>query len=127
MALRTAKTGPMPARPKGKGPGRPKGSPNKITSDIRAAIIGAFSEAGGQEYLLKVAKEDHKTFCALLGRVLPTQVTGADGGPIKHEVGADAAFSELASALGGVARGQASRAVVTSGVVEPSKAGTDNA
>jgi hypothetical protein len=53
--------------------------------------------------------------------------TGKDGGPVKHEIGPDAAFAELAGALGSVATRQASGAVSTSGVVESSKAGTDNA
>lgn len=51
--------------------------------------------------------------------------TGKDGAPIKHEIGADAAFAELVGALGSVARGQASGAVSSGGVAEPGKAGTD--
>jgi len=70
------------AKGPGAGPGRPKGSPNKITSDIRTAIMSAFSEVGGQAYLVKVAHEDPKTFCTLLGKVLPMQVTGEGGGAL---------------------------------------------
>lgn len=68
------------------GKGRPKGSPNKITTSIKEAIVEAFDKSGGVEYLVKVAEEDPKTFCGLLGRALPLQVTGAGGGALEHEV-----------------------------------------
>lgn len=34
------------------GPGRPKGVPNKLTSDVKAMILAALDKAGGAEYLL---------------------------------------------------------------------------
>ena len=68
------------------GPGRPKGSPNKITADIKAAILAAFEELGGAKYLQTVAMTKPEVFCGLLGKVLPTQVTGEDGGPITIKV-----------------------------------------
>lgn len=77
----------------GKGPGRPKGSANKLTKDIKAAIIEAFEKAGGADYLAKVAKEQPQVFCALLGRVMPLQVTGEGGGPVQVQIaGADASL-----------------------------------
>lgn len=57
--------------------GRQKGVPNKITTDIRTAIQEAFDQAGGVDYLLTVARADPKTFCALIGKVIPTQITGS--------------------------------------------------
>lgn len=62
--------------------GRRKGIPNKVTGDVRACIHEAFNKAGGAAYLLQVAKDDPRTFCALLGKVLPTTVEGGDT-PIK--------------------------------------------
>ncbi len=59
--------------------GRKKGTPNKLTRDMKEAIIQAFNNAGGIEYLEKVAKEDQRTFCTLLGRVLPMTVDGEVG------------------------------------------------
>lgn len=56
------------------GGGRRKGSLNKTTRSIKEAILEAFERAGGVEYLVKVANSDYKTFCALLGRVLPLAV-----------------------------------------------------
>lgn len=34
------------------GPGRPKGSQNKVTADVKAMILIALSKAGGADYLL---------------------------------------------------------------------------
>jgi hypothetical protein len=62
-------------QPKKNPRGRPKGSRNKTTVAIKDAIQNAFTIVGGENYLVTVAKEDHRTFCALLGRVLPTEVT----------------------------------------------------
>lgn len=58
------------ARP---GAGRPKGVPNKLTSDVKAAILAAFEKAGGVAYLAKQAEENPQAFMTLLGKVLPTQ------------------------------------------------------
>jgi hypothetical protein len=65
------------------GKGRPKGSPNKASADLKAAILGALDAAGGHEYLLRVALEDPKTFCTPIGKILPTQVTGPGDGPVQ--------------------------------------------
>jgi hypothetical protein len=72
------------ARPKG-GPklgGRKKGTPNKTTAAVKEAILKAFDKVGRETYLEKVAREDPKTFCSLLGRVLPTEITGPEGEPV---------------------------------------------
>jgi hypothetical protein len=63
--------------------GRTKGTPNKINAAMKEAIIGAFNKVGGEAYLVKVAESDPRTFCALLGKVMPTQLTGAGEGPIR--------------------------------------------
>jgi hypothetical protein len=63
--------------------GRAKGTPNKVNAAVKEAIIGAFNKVGGETYLVKVAESDPRTFCALLGKVMPTQLTGAGDGPIR--------------------------------------------
>ena len=64
---------------KGKpGPGRPKGSPNKVTRALKEAILEAAEAAGGKggivAYLTRQAKENPRAFLPLLGRILPIEV-----------------------------------------------------
>lgn len=66
--------------------GRVAGTPNKMTKQVKEAIYEAFEKAGGAAYLLKVAQEDPKTFCVLLGKVLPTEISGPDGDALEHKV-----------------------------------------
>ena len=65
------------------GPGRPPGLPNKTTRALRAAILDAFEKVGGEEYLVRVAREDPKIFCTLLAKILPTQLAGDPDDPLK--------------------------------------------
>jgi hypothetical protein len=55
---------------------------NKVTGDIKAMILGALSDAGGRAYLAKQAQQNPTAFMALLGKVLPLQVSNPDGGPV---------------------------------------------
>ncbi len=67
------------------GPGAPKtggrqaGTPNRIAADVRAMVLAALDRAGGEDYLLAQAHDNPKAFLALLGRILPTQLSGPDG------------------------------------------------
>lgn len=70
----------------GPGPGRPKGSVNKTTALLKDAILKAATDAGNGDmaaYLQQQAVENPGPFMALLGKVLPMQVTGEDGDAIK--------------------------------------------
>lgn len=67
--------------------GRAKGTPNKTTALLKEAIIKA-AEATGEDgkgkgsltgYCKFLATSEPKAFAQLLGKVLPMQVTGADG------------------------------------------------
>ena len=64
----------------GRNPGTPKsggrqaGTPNKITASIKAGILAAYEQAGGEAYLLNIANTDPRTFCGLLAKILPTQI-----------------------------------------------------
>jgi hypothetical protein len=62
--------------------GRLKGTPNRLTSDLKAAILGALEAQGGQQYLEKVAADDPRAFCALLSKVLPMQLQGDEDKPL---------------------------------------------
>lgn len=59
------------------GKGRKPGSKNKFTMAVKEMILGALDKAGGIEYLARQADENPAAFMALVGKVLPTQVTGA--------------------------------------------------
>jgi hypothetical protein len=62
--------------------GRQAGTLNKFNRDIKEMIIGALNDAGGRAYLAKRAEDCPTAFLALVGRVLPMQVTGANGSAI---------------------------------------------
>src|SRR5262245_48088797 len=74
--------------------GRKMGQPNKTTKCLKEMILGALRAKDGQSYLEKVAETDPRTFCALLGRVLPLTIAGDDANPVKYEVHLDFGSSE---------------------------------
>lgn len=57
-----------------RGPGRPKGSLNKTTAEIRQMVVEALDGAGGVDYLIMQAYANPAVFCGLVGKVLPIQV-----------------------------------------------------
>lgn len=63
-------------KPKGlpKSGGRVKGTPNKLTAQVKEMILKALDEAGGVEYLVEQARLSPSAFLALVGKVLPLQV-----------------------------------------------------
>lgn len=65
------------------GAGRPKGSLDKGNALIREMVADALNKAGGVDYLARQANEKPAAFLALLGKVLPVQITGAGGGPVE--------------------------------------------
>lgn len=71
-----SKDGPKTARkpPPNAGKGRPPGTPNKLTRDVKAAIEAAFDEVGGAEYLKRQAEENPQAFLTLLGKLIPKDV-----------------------------------------------------
>jgi len=53
---------------------RTKGAIGRMNRDMKECIELAFQKSGGIDYLMKVAAEDHKTFCGLLARIVPASV-----------------------------------------------------
>lgn len=71
---------------KEKGPGRPKGMPNKSTAQLKEMILGALEASGGVDYLTERAN-DPKTaaaFLSLIGKVLPMTIAGDKDNPLQQ-------------------------------------------
>lgn len=49
-------------------------------------ILGALDKAGGEAYLEKQAKENPTAFLTLIGKVLPTQLTGEGDKPLTFKL-----------------------------------------
>jgi hypothetical protein len=69
--------------------GRPKGSVNKTTAAAKDVIAHAAEALGGKQRLVawaKEAPENERVFWGTIyPKLLPLQVAGADGGPLKIE------------------------------------------
>ena len=63
-------------------PGRPRGSPNRSTSELKSAILQALDQAGGISYLTKLATSEPKVFATLLLRLLPSVPADASGNEV---------------------------------------------
>lgn len=71
----------------GKGnPGKPKGATNKLNREVKQMILDALEGAGGVDYLIERAGDPRtaSAFLTLVGKVLPLQVSGVDGGAIQQ-------------------------------------------
>ena len=73
------------------GQGRPKGTPNRLTADVRAMILAALDKAGGIDYLVAQSERNPAAFLTLVGKVLPLQMTGANDGPVMIITGVERA------------------------------------
>jgi hypothetical protein len=62
--------------------GRQKGTPNKVSAQLKEMILGALDDAGGQAYLQRMAEEQPGPFLTLLGKVLPTTLAGEPNAPV---------------------------------------------
>lgn len=62
--------------------GRQKGVPNKLTADVKAMVLDALSQAGGVKYLLAQAQTNPNAFMTLVGKVMPTQISGDPDNPL---------------------------------------------
>jgi hypothetical protein len=96
------------AWPKGKkrerktpGSGRKPGTGN-AAGTVRAAVLMAFRAAGGQKYLVRIAREQPAVFCMLLGKVLQHELAagGGAGGSDRYELVLRWVTPEIAAARG---------------------------
>jgi hypothetical protein len=70
MAAPKTKTKNGGAKPGG---GRPLGSRNQLTIDVKKAIIAAFEKAGGERWLATLARDEPRTFATLLAKIVPSE------------------------------------------------------
>jgi hypothetical protein len=72
------------------GPGRPKGSQNKIAKAAKDAIAEAAEGLGGVNRLIAWAKEDPKNenafWATIYPKLIPVQVAGDPDNPLKHSI-----------------------------------------
>lgn len=61
----------LPGSPSG--PGRPKGSRNAVTMDVKMALMEAFWEIGGVQWLCRLAETEPRTFAMLLAKLIPSE------------------------------------------------------
>lgn len=74
--------------------GRKKGTPNKFSGELKTFVLDALANAkargqratGAQAYLQHQAMVNPKTFLTLIAKLLPTALTGKDGGAIELKV-----------------------------------------
>lgn len=72
--------------------GRKPGSQNLYTVNLRKAILLAAETVGENDkgkdgllgFLIRLAKKHPKTFSQFLLKLIPTQVTGPNGGPVQY-------------------------------------------
>lgn len=63
--------------------GRRKGTPNRSTAAVKAALLEAFEKLGGAPSLVLWGKKNPTEFYKLWAKLLPLEVKNADGEPFK--------------------------------------------
>jgi hypothetical protein len=66
-------------KPPAAGIGRKKGVPNKTTAAVKEMLRQALDEAGGVDYLKTQAVANPKAFLALIGKLIPLEVSASVG------------------------------------------------
>ncbi len=57
--------------PPNAGKGRPKGSPNKATASVKAALEASLAELGGIQWFVQLARTNPDAYVRLLLQILP--------------------------------------------------------
>jgi len=65
--------------------GRKAGVPNKLSGMAKENIAAVFTRLGGTAAMAAWAKKNQTEFYKLYSRLLPHEVTGADGGALQFE------------------------------------------
>lgn len=72
-------------QPRTPGSGRKPGSRNLTSQKLKEIVFKALEEQDGGAigYLKAQAVNEPRAFMALIGKLLPTQITGEDGAPVR--------------------------------------------
>jgi hypothetical protein len=62
--------------------GRKAGTVNKLTAAVKEMVIQALDELGGVAYLKLQARENPTAFLSLVGKIIPTQISGDPDNPL---------------------------------------------
>ena len=63
--------------------GREKGTSNRVTKQLKELILAALDGVGGQAYLERQAEKNPGPFLTLIGKVLPTTLSGDSDHPLR--------------------------------------------
>ncbi len=77
---------PKGTRPPAAGIGKKPGTLNKHTRSVKEMMQKAFEQRGGITALLEWSHESPDEFYRLWGRLIPTEVTGENGGPVTFTI-----------------------------------------
>ena len=78
-----AKRGSRPGERRG---GRKKGTPNKFSGSVKQAVLDTFEALGGVKHMTSWARKHPAEFYRIAARLLPREVTGEEGAPIRHGI-----------------------------------------
>ena len=75
----------LKGQPRPAGSGRKPGSRNMTSQKLKEIVFKALEqqEGGAIGYLKTQAVQEPRAFLALIGKLLPTQITGEDGEPVR--------------------------------------------
>lgn len=78
----------MPFQPgvSGNAAGRPKGSQNKSTASVKAALCEAFEKMGGVPALLAWGKKNPEEFYKIWAKMMPTEIQANVSGKVVVEI-----------------------------------------
>jgi len=66
--------------------GRPIGSHSKFGESFKNCVLRVYQDIGGDQHFAQWARENSTDFYKICARLIPTELTGANGGNITVEL-----------------------------------------